>query len=280
MGDAAATAAGAAEDGEAPPQESPRPKPTTGPISLAPLALDDRVSGDGLFVQLAEAVLGLVPEPIIPEEPPLPPPTFTQVLSRPPARRPRAEQKGFEILTLQAIEGEAGEEQEAEAAEAPPPNSQTRWVLEPRGQQRLLLKFFSDEIGKVSTSLTFEVVGGIGGNAPISIFASGETAYPSISSDPRNVFMKRAKAKPASGYASKQYIANLDVFDFGPLLAGRDPALRSPEPKEDGSPASPDQFVGKHMEALRITNSGPFKAKVSFQLASATPKEGQASELQ
>ena len=29
-----------------------------------------------------------------------------------------------------------------------------------------------------------------------------------ISSDPRNVFMRRVKTKPASGYASKQYIAS------------------------------------------------------------------------
>ena len=29
-----------------------------------------------------------------------------------------------------------------------------------------------------------------------------------ISSDPRNVFMRRVKTKPASGYANKQYIAS------------------------------------------------------------------------
>ena len=36
-----------------------------------------------------------------------------------------------------------------------------------------------------------------------------------ISSDPRNVFMRRVKTKPASGYASKQYIAS--TGDLGHL---------------------------------------------------------------
>ncbi|CAE7771435.1 HYDIN [Symbiodinium pilosum] len=128
----------------------------------------------------------------------------------------------------------------------------TRWLIEPHGKVRLLLKFFSEEIGTYQASLSFEVVGGIHENAPVSIAASGITAFPGISSDPRNVFTRRAKMKPASGYASKQFILSTGVFDFGPLLIGRSADARAD--------AASDAHVKQHVESFRITNNSLFKA--------------------
>eukprot|EP00913_Durusdinium_trenchii_P001829 g1695.t1 len=118
------------------------------------------------------------------------------------------------------------------------------------------------------TSLGFEVVGGIYGNAPVSIDVEGITAFPGISSDPRNVFMRRVKTKPASGYASKQYVASSGIFEFGPLLVGR-----SPDAKDEAS----EPYLKQHIENFRITNNSFLKADVAFSLASAAKWQFEAT---
>jgi hydrocephalus-inducing protein len=245
-------------------------------MTLLPLALDNKVSPTP-FAQLLATLQKVVPAPLIPDEPPLPPPTFVQIVSLPQSRLPRVAQSNFSIMTARpGTAGEASEETGAvgkaagEEADQAGVSAQTRWVIEPHGQQRLELKFSAKEIGTFITSLTFEVVGGINGNAAVSAVATGVTAFPAINSDPRNVFMRRIKSKPASGYASKQFVSSLGVYDFGPLLAGRSPPARIPAEAEEGQPATPlDAYVRQHMESFRITNNSLFKANVKLCLGSS-----------
>jgi len=273
------------------------------PLSFMPLPFG--TVGPGLhafeseyFPELVAALCAAVPAPLVPEEAPLPPPYTISLVSRPPGRPPRLASEYFSLITKPPPSSlpEAGDEdQDPQAAAAaaaalakgnskgkpvsPTPGSasgespevsETRWIIEPQGEQRVYLNFFSETIGTFDSRLAFEVVGGINGNAPISIAAVGTTAYPSINSDPRNVFMRRAKAKPASGYAHKQYISSLNVYDFGPLLAGRDRnSYQLPEPVEGEPRAELDPNVRQHIENFRITNNSLFKAQVRLQLGSA-----------
>eukprot|EP00929_Paragymnodinium_shiwhaense_P012789 TRINITY_DN120685_c0_g1_i1.p1 TRINITY_DN120685_c0_g1~~TRINITY_DN120685_c0_g1_i1.p1 ORF type:complete len:3365 (+),score=726.60 TRINITY_DN120685_c0_g1_i1:1028-10096(+) len=234
-------------------------------VSLMPLGLFGGVDGRG-FAALQHALGEAIPKPLVPAEPPLPPPSTMQLLTKPSSRPSRAAVENFSLITIVPAEG-TGDAKTAGDTQIP---GQARWVIQPHEDCRLLLKFFSDTICSISSSLQFEVVGGVHGNAPAIISASGVTAFPAINGDPRNVFMRRVKAKPASGYASKQYITSLGVYDFGPLLAGRDAASSKPPVAKEGETLQPmDPFVKQHIEHFRITNSALFQAKVSLKLASA-----------
>jgi hypothetical protein len=157
---------------------------------------------------------------------------------------------------------------------------QTRWIIEPHGNQRLLLKFSAQKIDTFPANLAFEVVGGVHGNAPMSISAIGTTAYPSINKDPRNVFMRRIKQMPPSGYASKQFVVQKDkpgYYDFGPLLVGRSPDSRNPSTAAEGQTSALDNYVRQHIESFRITNNSLFKAHVDFELNSVIEARRDAS---
>eukprot|EP00928_Gymnodinium_smaydae_P044401 TRINITY_DN29620_c0_g4_i1.p1 TRINITY_DN29620_c0_g4~~TRINITY_DN29620_c0_g4_i1.p1 ORF type:complete len:3072 (+),score=826.41 TRINITY_DN29620_c0_g4_i1:896-10111(+) len=279
--DAEASAAAAADGAEAPAaadQEAERPPvslemlPMPPPIALCSLGLDLEIGGaGGYFPALRQAALDVVPAPLVPEEAPLPPPSVLQLVPRPPERAPRPAQSHFSLIPFEEKEGELVPLPEGGDEDAPAPRADTRWVIEPGGQRRVLIKFFSSEIVSAETKLAFEVVGGINGGSPVSVSLRGTTALPNINSDPRNVFMRRAKNRPASGYANKQFITSLGLFDFGPLLSGRDPDVRHPPEVPEGETApEPDPHVRQHVERLRITNNSLFQAQVNFHLASST----------
>ncbi|CAK0825377.1 unnamed protein product [Prorocentrum cordatum] len=285
----------------APPARSPRSSPKFSPpgrqeesrpvsaepssVMLVPVAM----SSEGFFEVLKADIQAAVPAPIIPAEPPLPTPSLAQVVSRPQARPRRVPPENFQIITPPDDDepppqefltptdkdgkkpGKPGSAQTAaSAAEARPESkpSPTRWLLQPHERRRLLLKFFSQEVGTFTHTLAFEVVGGTRGKSPVSLAATGVTDYPKISGDPRNVFMRRVKTKPPSGYANKQYIASLGVYDFGPLLAGRDRNCHQLPEQVEGKPrAKLEKSVERHIETLRVTNNSLFKAKVRFSFS-------------
>ncbi|CAJ1447961.1 unnamed protein product [Effrenium voratum] len=263
---------GAEEKGDEPQGES-APDPV---LERPPFAQFIPISLEASFEEGEECPqLQWVPAPLIPTEPPIPPTSFAQVVEKPHLRLPRASVENFRLITPEEAVDEGAEAARTESKKVPEKDKApaapeermepTRWLIEPHGRVRLLVKFFSEEIGAYQASLGFEVVGGIHGNAPVSIEVSGTTAFPGISSDPRNVFMRRVKTKPASGYASKQYIASTGIFDFGPLLVGRSPDAR----KEEGA----DTHIKQHIECFRITNNSLFKAEAAFSLASAKAQE-------
>lgn len=293
----AAGAPAEAEQTQTPPEKKkvikPEPQPTA-TVQFVPLPLEttfEACDPADDFPTIRAACATYMPPPLIPKEPAIPPPSLAQVVERPQLRLPRPAVTHFQLQTPPEETTEEGDAAAAAATAAatgggrteskkpqdktdktaPPPATEepveqpTRWLIKPKERVRLLLKFFSEEIGNYQSSLGFEVVGGTKQNAHVSIDVTGITTFPGISSDPRNVFMRRVKTKPASGYASKQYIASTGVFDFGPLLAGRS--------ANDAPDDASEQFVKQHIEQFRITNNSMLKADVAFSLASAKVPE-------
>ena len=55
-----------------------------------------------------------------------------------------------------------------------------------------------------------------------SITVSGVCDQPHISTDPKQVFPRRAKTRPDSAKIARHFIMSSGQFEFGPLLAGKD----------------------------------------------------------
>eukprot|EP00798_Chlamydomonas_sp_ICE-L_P006741 gene6741-3411_t len=127
----------------------------------------------------------------------------------------------------------------------------TRWVVPPNSTVDCVVHFQSEDIGKFTDTLGFEVVGG---EKNSTIIVTGTCAFPQISSDFRNVFVNKVKARPSTPSIARQYIVHDKVFDFGPLLINKD---------------STGYREGAHPEnttRLRITNNGLFDNTVEFTL--------------
>ncbi len=78
---------------------------------------------------------------------------------------------------------------------------------------------------RAETSQTWETVlqvAGVEGKATVNVI--GTCDYPRIATEPQKVFAKRSKHRPASAKVAKQFITSTGLFEFGPLLAGLDPA--------------------------------------------------------
>jgi len=81
------------------------------------------------------------------------------------------------------------------------------------------------------------------------------------------VFNRQKKSRPLQppeSYLSRTYVVSEGVFDFGPLLVGKDPEKRS----------TMDQ-AAREISAFdfQITNNGKFKVHANFTLKSTLPNE-------
>ena len=83
----------------------------------------------------------------------------------------------------------------------------------------------------------FELANDVTGQSTV-IYTSGIAALPGIGSDPRSVFPRKKKKRPQSGYAVKSWVTTLNLYDFGPLLAGRDAEARLPPPPPEAEERS------------------------------------------
>lgn len=147
----------------------------------------------------------------------------------------------------------------------PPPPTRalipdTRWVIPAGGSVDLLVQFSSPDVGKFTETLAFDVLGGERLN---TLVVTGTCDYPHISTDYRNVFYKKVKARPQTPLIRGQYVISKGVFEFGPLLHSKDPTGYL----EGGHP--------DNTARIRITNNGLFDNQVTFSLKS---KEQAAAE--
>jgi hydrocephalus-inducing protein len=239
------------------------------------------------------AVAAILPPPPATAEPPtpsesgdsqlaMPSPVTMALVGRPaarPARAPPALTRIVELLSeeeIAALEESARQQAAAAAAAAAPPpvkagakataapvaappppppvpkeRPASRWVIAPHSQMVLKVRFAAKEIGQYSESLLFELVA----NRKQFVVQSRATcAYPTVSADYRNVFMRKIKARPAKGTVRKQFVVSQNVFDFGPLLVGKDRSQYKNTPHED------------NFERFRITNNGLFPVHLSFAM--------------
>jgi hypothetical protein len=80
----------------------------------------------------------------------------------------------------------------------------------------------------------------------------------------RNLYYKIAKARPSTPHVKQQFMLPSSVFEFGPVLAGRDRAALP-----DGHP--------DHTAKFRITNNGLFLLHADFWLKSEGPSADPAA---
>ena len=140
-------------------------------------------------------------------------------------------------------------EPEPEPIEAAP--QRMRWTLPAHSTVPLRVEFASEHVGRFDCSLGFELVGH---RREYSLFARGVCAVPTVSSESRNVFMHRVKGRPGQ-LVSRKYVASRGVYEFGPLLVGK-----------DASEGARDANAATNSERLRITNNGVYDLSVEFTM--------------
>ena len=250
-----------AEEEEEGAEKKEKPPPTTIKVS--------RVTRVGKQ-QLEDLVIELITR--LPEPGPLPgearqlkiAPVFDrEIVVRPFQRPERRPVTNFYIVTPTLVPEEEGEEDEAESAEegeeAAPKEPQytyerkTRWVVEAKSSIELVVKFKASDTGRFESMLAFEVMGGgvVMRGREFNLPCRGTCAYPQMSQNYQSIYYRKIKAKAEGQIVSKQYIVNKNMYEFGPLLVGRD--------KED--------YKEKYLESkdtFRITNSGLFDMHVDF----------------
>lgn len=212
--------------------------------------------------KLVESTLEIVPAPVFPDPDslPLPPPQVCQIVSKPRNRPKPPAITGFTLLTPTNQEMKEGNEEPSKRMDLSEENldrGKGRWIVESNSSMFVLVRFFSIDIGSFDANMQFEIVGC---NKHFNLTCSCVCQFPVINSDPRNVFMKRKKARPAAVpdcYVSKHYISQETKYEFGPLLIGK---LADKKNLESVKKTNAENF--------RITNNGLYPINIEFALRS------------
>lgn len=133
-----------------------------------------------------------------------------------------------------------------------------RWIIPGRKTLLLIVRFFTKSIGLFDSKLGFEAMHSV---KKYEISVSGKADFPSISTFAKSIYWsvkKNRPAQPPDSYLSKVYVNSEGIFDFGPLLVGKNPANRS-------TPA----VKAMNSTTFRITNQGKFDCELQFDLMSS-----------
>lgn len=190
---------------------------------------------------------------------------------RPKVRAKRSPVKRFKLVTplKDGSNSKQSDEQNQELDVEVGGPCPTRWTIEPRGVQKLLVKFSSEDAGRFQENLLFEISCPGSPTRPATgcVRVTGVCDYPRISDDFRDVFYRKVRSRPRSPLISRQYIIPAERFEFGPLLSGKSKT-------EDLS----DQLTAENYARLRILNNGLFDVHVEFRLNATeepiTPAKG------
>ncbi|CAM9222413.1 unnamed protein product, partial [Heterosigma akashiwo] len=240
-----------ASDKEDPDQRGLEGLPPEGMMRRLRLLLVDQVPSDGVDLLVTAALAGLAPPEVPPPDPralPVPEPKERQLVRRPARRAQRAPLPCFRILPSQRS--------------YTVPGNPFRWVVAARGSVFFQVEFTSRSVGRFDAAMGFEVVGA---KREISLFNLGVCDVPQVSADPRNVFMRRAKHRAEGAPpASRKFVVSRGVYEFGPLLTWKEPALMEPPAEGDDEAALllKQTAAETNCETLRLTNSGRFPAKL------------------
>ncbi|EGR29178.1 hypothetical protein IMG5_161280 [Ichthyophthirius multifiliis] len=133
-----------------------------------------------------------------------------------------------------------------------------RWII-PAGKKLIfVVRFFTKSVGIFDGKLEFENSFGAD-KYTLDIKAIAD--YPTISNLSKNIYWQIKKNRPLNSpesYLSKVFVQSENVFDFGPLLIGK-----NPEKKID-----PD--IRKiNSTTFRISNHGKYEANLTFSLISS-----------
>ncbi|KAI9356512.1 hypothetical protein DFJ73DRAFT_958267 [Zopfochytrium polystomum] len=172
----------------------------------------------------------------------------------PPVREPQAvaptpapNKKGKPIIKVaEDVKPVVEQEDETEKESA----TRYRWIIPPKENKDLMIKFNSNEIGKFEHVVQFEMVGS---RAKYGIPVVGVCRYAQIAGDPKKIFPKWKKSKEEKYVSHGEYISNTGTFEFGPLLYSK--------PRERYLEKFPENRA-----ILNINNPTLQEIKVSFAL--------------
>lgn len=137
-----------------------------------------------------------------------------------------------------------------------------RWIL-PKGRTLILVvRFFTKTPGTFEGRLNFENFFGL---RKYSVDVKGVADYPQVSTLPKSIFWAVKKNRPAeapASYLSKVYVQSENMFDFGPLLVGKNPSDRQ-------------NYRTMNSATLRISNQGKFDTDIKFALMSTVQEDGE-----
>mmetsp|Transcript_39419 Transcript_39419/g.35148 ORF Transcript_39419/g.35148 Transcript_39419/m.35148 type:complete len:418 (+) Transcript_39419:788-2041(+) len=214
------------------------------------------------YQQMNNDVLDHVPEPEFPdpEKEPVPEPLIQQILKKPANRAKLDAIKSFTILTPKNGYENEGDEDLIPLDEPLEEHiiNKHRWIIPSKKKISLYVKFFTRVPGQYDNNLDFECYFS---NKKYQLPCIGLCDYPTINSNPMNIFMQRKKFRPANppeSYISKHFIFTENAFEFGPLLIGK-----------DSSKKNENKSIYVNSSVFRITNNGKFDAEVEFALSSS-----------
>lgn len=135
--------------------------------------------------------------------------------------------------------------------------NKSRWIIPARKTLLLVVKLFTKVAGSFEDKLDFE---NFFSQRKYSIDLKGVSDFPTISTLSKNLYWQVKKSRPAQApesYLQKCYVTNEGVFDFGPLLIGKNADRRNePEVRKVNS------------VTFRISNHGKFDDSIQFALMS------------
>ena len=139
---------------------------------------------------------------------------------------------------------------------------ENRWILPAKKTLLLIIRYFSKATGTYDSKMNFEAMNSV---KKYEISTSGKSDFPSISTFAKSIYWSVKKTRPLTtpeSYLSKIYVSSEGIFDFGPLLIGKNPMNRqNPELKAMNS------------TTFRITNQGKFDCELQFDLMSTILSE-------
>lgn len=130
----------------------------------------------------------------------IPSPKKYYILQKPVIREERKEIKNFKLLS-----------------------ERFRWIIEPNESIEIEFAFMSNTIGKYSSVFEFEVVGD---SIAHKIECQSICDIPYINKEIKSMFLKTSKSNDTS-FVKKKFLLNLNKYEFGPVLIGKNPEMKS-----------------------------------------------------
>lgn len=130
-------------------------------------------------------------------------------------------------------------------------DNQFRWIIPKHKSLILIIKFFTKVTGNFEGRLDFEAFSSL---KKYNVTLKGISDFPSISTFPQNIYWTVKKSRPLTApesYLSKVYVSSEKIFEFGPLLIGKNPDKRQ-EP----------QIKRVNSISFKLSNSGKFDDKI------------------
>ena len=93
-----------------------------------------------------------------------------------------------------------------------------RWIVPPRAQVTLVVRFTSDACGVFDQALNFEAVGS---PRRYTVHMRGTCEFPHVETNPKSLFAKVIASARPDQTVHQTFVSSTNTLDFGPLLCGK-----------------------------------------------------------